>query len=900
MSEEENKTKYQARKNNSNTDNDNNQQPDSAQKTAHTAGKTAATHFGGPVGGKLYDAASKTKLGQALEKGAGKAINRNPTMRRASQVADKSGALDAANTGMDGLGGGMKGGSPTGANGGGTSAPKDPSMQKDGIKREGLEDGDNSQSNSKKKSLFSGLNNKSSNSDIDGDGNSSGSAALNGFVKKHWKLLLPIAGYALGFLLIIVAILGVIGVILGPAQTVINFFGNAWDNLKALVGYKSDEEWELEYYETLEKVQDELLQKYNVCIDVNLITATLTVNTLNDQYLEEGMESEDSDGAELTYSHDYRKMTKQIELLANMQIKRKVYLLDKEWTTTNPYTGEEIRYCSNPETQSREVEQPISVQDDIDKAEYRTGFASFLDNWLIKVGNTIEGVPIRVSGSTREIAQNDLDGGLFQWLTKKANEERNIAYYLYRPAFTVQEYDSDGNRLEPPKVECNPKVPTSNTSWAEVDIGDLDHMDDNVYYWNLMDSFIGDYYADYLPSGSGAPQEGTERYEKIKEIIENIYLLYNEMGPSRNCDFAYQPSVSGSCPNGVTVVGGEYAGTYDLEEYVAGVVEAEMYSDFNIEAKKALAVAARTYVLNRTNYCESPIENSSNAQNFTPNYSDESLEAAKATAGEVLTYNGEIFSSEYDSWNCKGSNTCSYVKLPNRENNEITISNRYLSRAAGGHGRGMSQIAAADMAASSANTGSTYYRTILSTFYSEGVQISVLGGSGSSLDPSIVNGSKDEKLKYLFPDGLPTSSAEMSKYLTTISITAQDANGNNRTFTTQVHKAVASDIQNAMQEIINSGFPINSFYCYSWRGMAGNRNTTSHHSYGVACDINPTQNYMIRNGQVISGSYWRPGEDPYSITPNGVVVTTFAKYGWTWGGNWSSSKDYMHFSFTGY
>ena len=82
--------------------------------------------------------------------------------------------------------------------------------------------------------------------------------------------------------------------------------------------------------------------------------------------------------------------------------------------------------------------------------------------------------------------------------------------------------------------------------------------------------------------------------------------------------------------------------------------------------------------------------------------------------------------------------------------------------------------------------------------------------------------------------------------------------------------------------------------------MAGNRNTTSQHSYGVACDIKPTQNYMIRNGQVISGSYWKPGKDPYSITSNGIVVTTFAKYGWIWGGSWSSSKDYMHFSFTGY
>jgi hypothetical protein len=29
------------------------------------------------------------------------------------------------------------------------------------------------------------------------------------------------------------------------------------------------------------------------------------------------------------------------------------------------------------------------------------------------------------------------------------------------------------------------------------------------------------------------------------------------------------------------------------------------------------------------------------------------------------------------------------------------------------------------------------------------------------------------------------------------------------------------------------------------------------------------------------------------------VVTAFAQIGWEWGGFWSSSKDYMHFSLTG-
>jgi hypothetical protein len=30
-----------------------------------------------------------------------------------------------------------------------------------------------------------------------------------------------------------------------------------------------------------------------------------------------------------------------------------------------------------------------------------------------------------------------------------------------------------------------------------------------------------------------------------------------------------------------------------------------------------------------------------------------------------------------------------------------------------------------------------------------------------------------------------------------------------------------------------------------------------------------------------------------------VVVRSFAAIGWEWGGDWSSMKDYMHFSATG-
>ena len=216
MGDDENNTKYKARKNNTTGADNRNQEQESAQKAAHVGGKAAANYFGGPVGGKLYDAASKTKLGQALERGAGKAINKNPSMRRASQAANKYGALDAANKGMDMMGGQTPSASDS-------SKPKDPSMQKDGIKREGLEEKNTSSNPSKKRNLLSGLGQGNpSVSSI--DDNNIGSTAISNFFKKHWKKLLPIAGYLAGFFLILILVMGMFNVIISPAQAVLNFF----------------------------------------------------------------------------------------------------------------------------------------------------------------------------------------------------------------------------------------------------------------------------------------------------------------------------------------------------------------------------------------------------------------------------------------------------------------------------------------------------------------------------------------------------------------------------------------------------------------------------------------------------------------------------------------------------
>ena len=125
------------------------------------------------------------------------------------------------------------------------------------------------------------------------------------------------------------------------------------------------------------------------------------------------------------------------------------------------------------------------------------------------------------------------------------------------------------------------------------------------------------------------------------------------------------------------------------------------------------------------------------------------------------------------------------------------------------------------------------------------------------------------------------------------------------TCTFTVHAALAQDVTEIFTEIYNDPeqFPIHDVGGYSWRGDTA----TGEHNCGTAIDINANENCQIRDGQVLAGSHWTPGQDPYSIAPGSSVVRIFAEHGWSWGGDaweWDSDisygyHDYMHFSYMG-
>jgi hypothetical protein len=75
------------------------------------------------------------------------------------------------------------------------------------------------------------------------------------------------------------------------------------------------------------------------------------------------------------------------------------------------------------------------------------------------------------------------------------------------------------------------------------------------------------------------------------------------------------------------------------------------------------------------------------------------------------------------------------------------------------------------------------------------------------------------------------------------------------------------------------------------------------HAYGLAVDVNPVENPYLEGGRVhpragrafLDRSPYRPG----MAVRGGLLVRAFVAAGWLWGGRWTGSPDYQHFSATG-
>ena len=94
----------------------------------------------------------------------------------------------------------------------------------------------------------------------------------------------------------------------------------------------------------------------------------------------------------------------------------------------------------------------------------------------------------------------------------------------------------------------------------------------------------------------------------------------------------------------------------------------------------------------------------------------------------------------------------------------------------------------------------------------------------------------------------------------------------------------------------------NNTSAFNCRAVTGGQ-SWSQHSYGNAIDINPIQNPYVRGSTTLP-----PEGEPYRLRdpavqgllhPSSPLVLSFKEQGWGWGGDWSSLKDYQHFSENG-
>lgn len=184
------------------------------------------------------------------------------------------------------------------------------------------------------------------------------------------------------------------------------------------------------------------------------------------------------------------------------------------------------------------------------------------------------------------------------------------------------------------------------------------------------------------------------------------------------------------------------------------------------------------------------------------------------------------------------------------------------------------------------------------------------GGNNNSTSVNVQPGEaasiegEEARIDWLYDGkGVPETEEENIKYLEDFEVVYLDKNGDQKTMNMTMHKKLKTEVQAIFQDMVNAGFKLEwesgGGSIRGWNadlGYGGNFYRSAH-CYGHAIDINVDANcYKSPASAACSvGSHYSPGDDPYSVTPE--IVDIWKKHGFYWGGDWTSLKDYMHFSY---
>ena len=168
---------------------------------------------------------------------------------------------------------------------------------------------------------------------------------------------------------------------------------------------------------------------------------------------------------------------------------------------------------------------------------------------------------------------------------------------------------------------------------------------------------------------------------------------------------------------------------------------------------------------------------------------------------------------------------------------------------------------------------------------------------------------------------LPAVTYDDLRYL---SVLYYDFNGEVQTGELICNRGIADDLMEIFHELYLNEYQIekirlvdeyqaddtasitdNNTSCFNYRVVDGTT-SLSKHALGCAIDINPFYNpYVVFNKDGSGETYISPpGSEiyvdrskdfPYKIDESDLCYKLFTEHGFTWGGNWNSSKDYQHF-----
>lgn len=170
-------------------------------------------------------------------------------------------------------------------------------------------------------------------------------------------------------------------------------------------------------------------------------------------------------------------------------------------------------------------------------------------------------------------------------------------------------------------------------------------------------------------------------------------------------------------------------------------------------------------------------------------------------------------------------------------------------------------------------------------------------------------------------EGCPVSLANL-RYL---QISYLDFNKQTQIGEMIVHKEIADDVIYLFEELYHMNYAIDKMKLVSdyggddWqsiendntsafncRPVSGNKKKWSKHAYGKAIDINPIANpYISKRGYISHKASYKYRKrrhnnindlaDRALLLPLDPATKAFKRYGFSWGGDWNSMKDYQHF-----